>query len=108
MNMPIHPILPARHVWRRSFLCFLASLLCAASSTTALAQKPIIDNKSHNVHGSITEFQGRWYLFYHVEGPSQWERRVCVEPLVYGEDGTIKPVQMSGGVTSDVPASLER
>jgi hypothetical protein len=51
------------------------------------------------VHGSITEFKGQWYLFYHVAGPSPYERRVCAEPLFYNEDGTIKPMQMS---TQDV------
>ena len=56
---------------------------------------PILDNHSGNIHGSITEFKGQWYLFYHVAGPSTWERRVCVEPLSYNEDGTIKPMQMS-------------
>jgi DUF1680 family protein len=55
----------------------------------------ILDNRSHNVHGSITEFKGRDYLFFHVEGPSHWERRVCVEPLFYNADGAIRPVQMS-------------
>ena len=55
----------------------------------------LIDNNSHNVHGSITEFKGQSYLFYHIEGPSHWERRTCVEPLFYNEDGTIKPMQMS-------------
>lgn len=59
----------------------------------------LLDNRSHNVHGSITEFKGQWYLFYHVEGPSHWERRVCVEPLFYNEDGTIKPMQMSKSKT---------
>ena len=34
----------------------------------------IIDNQSLNVHGSITQFKEKWYLFYHVEGPSHWER----------------------------------
>ena len=56
---------------------------------------PIIDNHSQNIHGSIVEFKGRWYLFDHVEGPSHWERRVCVQPLFYNEDGTIKPMQMA-------------
>jgi len=60
----------------------------------------ILDNKSHNVHGSIAEFKDQWYLFYHVEGPSRWERRVCVEPISYNEDGTIRPVQMSKGKAS--------
>lgn len=52
---------------------------------------PLIDNNSHNVHGSIAEFKGQWHLFYHIEGPSHWERRVYMEPLSYNEDGTIKP-----------------
>lgn len=60
---------------------------------------PILDNRSHNVHGSITEFKRQWYLFYHVAGPTRWERRVCVEPLFYNEDGTIQPVQMSPAAT---------
>lgn len=55
----------------------------------------ILDNHSLNVHGSITEFKGQSYLFYHVEGPSHWERRVCVAPLFYNADGTIKPVSSS-------------
>ncbi|MCB1129482.1 MAG: family 43 glycosylhydrolase [Verrucomicrobiae bacterium] len=55
----------------------------------------IIDNKSPNVHGSIAEFKGKWYLFYHVAGPSKWERRVCMEPLSYNANGTIKPIRMS-------------
>jgi hypothetical protein len=55
----------------------------------------ILDNHSRNVHGSITEFKGQWYLFYHVAGPSPYERRVCVERLFYNEDGTIEPMPMT-------------
>ncbi len=55
----------------------------------------ILDNRSRNVHGSITEFKGKSYLFYHVAGPSAYERRVCVEPLYYNPDGTIKLIRMS-------------
>lgn len=55
----------------------------------------ILDNHSGNIHGSITRFKGRWYLFYHVAGPSTWERRVCVQPLSYNKDGTIKPMRMT-------------
>jgi arabinoxylan arabinofuranohydrolase len=54
----------------------------------------IIDNRSRNVHGSIASFNGNWYLFYHVQGPSWYERRVCMEPLEYKRDGTIRPVRM--------------
>jgi hypothetical protein len=55
----------------------------------------ILDNRSRNVHGSITEYKGKWYLFYHVAGPSPYERRVCAQRLYYNKDGTIKPIKMS-------------
>ena len=53
----------------------------------------IIDNQSLNVHGSITEFKGQSYLFYHKAGPSHWERQVWAAPLSYNEDGSIQPIQ---------------
>jgi beta-xylosidase len=55
----------------------------------------IMDNRSRNVHHSIVEFKGKWYLFYHIQGPSPYERRVCVEYLEYNPDGTIKPIKMT-------------
>lgn len=54
-----------------------------------------LDNKSRNSHHSIIEIEGKWYLFYHIQGPSPYERRVCVEYLEYNEDGTIKEVKMT-------------
>ena len=55
----------------------------------------ILDNRSRNVHHSIVKFKDKWYLFYHVQGPSYYERRVCVEYLEYNTDGTIKPIKMT-------------
>jgi arabinoxylan arabinofuranohydrolase len=55
----------------------------------------IIDNQSPNVHGSITEFKGQWYLFYHVGVPGKRERQTFMKPLFYNEDGTIQPVRMN-------------
>jgi beta-xylosidase len=55
----------------------------------------ILDNRSRNVHGSITEYMGKWWLFYHVQGPSPYERRVCVAPLRYNPDGTIQPIKLT-------------
>jgi arabinoxylan arabinofuranohydrolase len=55
----------------------------------------IIDNNARNIHGSIAEFRGSWYLFYHVQGPSMYERRVCVVPLTFLPDGTIQPLGMA-------------
>jgi beta-xylosidase len=58
-------------------------------------QGVIMDNRSRNIHGSIVEFKGKWWLFYHVAGPSAFERRVCVARLRYGRDGRILPIKMS-------------
>lgn len=55
----------------------------------------IMDNRSRNVHGSIVEFKGKWWLFYHIAGPSPYERRVCVAPLHYQKDGSITPIKMT-------------
>ena len=55
----------------------------------------ILDNRSRNVHHSIVKFKDKWYLFYHVQGPSHYERRVCMEYLEYNTDGTIKPIKMT-------------
>lgn len=55
----------------------------------------IIDNHSPNVHGSITKFKDKWYLFYHVAGPGNWERHVCAAPLSYNDDDTILPIEIT-------------
>lgn len=58
-------------------------------------QGEILDNNSRNSHHSIVEFEGQWYIFYHIEGPSPYERRVCVEYLEYDDKGKIIPVKMT-------------
>ncbi len=55
----------------------------------------ILDNDSRNSHHSIIEIGDQWYLFYHIEGPSPYERRVCADYLYYHEDGSIREVQMT-------------
>jgi len=55
----------------------------------------ILDNRSRNVQGSIVQFGKQWYLFYHVQGPSPYERRVCSEYLYCNPDGTIRPIRMT-------------
>lgn len=61
----------------------------------------IIDNfgcdpESWNNHGSIAEFNGQWYVFYHRSSDgSQVMRRACVEPIFFNEDGTIDEVEMT-------------
>lgn len=53
------------------------------------------DNDSRNSHHSIIQIKDKWYLFYHIQGPSPYERRVCVEYLEYDQWGNIKPIMMT-------------
>jgi arabinoxylan arabinofuranohydrolase len=61
----------------------------------------IIDNngcnpQNWNNHGSIAEFNGKWYVFYHRSNQgTMFNRRVCVEPIFFNEDGTINEVEMT-------------
>ena len=54
------------------------------------------DPASWNDHGSIAEFKGQWYVFYHRSSQNrQTCRRVCVEPIFFDENGYIKEVEMT-------------
>jgi len=57
---------------------------------------------SHTNHGSIVEFKGQWYAFYHNSELSNqngehndWLRSVCWDKLYYNEDGTIQMVEQT-------------
>jgi beta-xylosidase len=49
---------------------------------------------SYTDHGSIVEYKGQWYAFYHNSAISHydWLRSICVDMLSYNEDGSIKTV----------------
>ncbi|MDD6357579.1 MAG: carbohydrate-binding protein, partial [Bacteroidales bacterium] len=49
-------------------------------------------------HGSIVEYKGQWYLFYHTSNASgEYNlRSVCVDPLYFNADGTIQVVKNWG------------
>lgn len=61
----------------------------------------IIDNDhcdpaTWNNHGSVVEFNGQWYVFYHRSTHnSNTMRKACVEPIFFNEDGTIDEVEMT-------------
>jgi arabinoxylan arabinofuranohydrolase len=61
----------------------------------------IIDNDNcdpgnWNNHGSIVEFKGQWYVFYHrATHNSNMMRKACVEPITFNEDGSISEVEMT-------------
>ena len=61
----------------------------------------IIDNDhcdpgNWNNHGSIVEYRGQWYVFYHrsTHG-SRMMRKACVEPISFNDDGSIDEVEMT-------------
>ena len=62
-----------------------------------------------NNHGSIAEFNGKWYVFYHrsTHGCNTM-RKACVEPISFNEDGSINEVEMtSQGAGSPLKADQE-
>ena len=50
-------------------------------------------------HGSIVEYKGQWYAFYHTSDYSGQGnlRSVAVDKLYYNADGTIRMVEQTGG-----------
>ncbi len=58
-------------------------------------------------HGSVVEYKGQWYQFYHNQSLSGRGnlRSICVDKLNFNEDGTIQMiVQTKAGVPSVGPA----
>lgn len=46
-------------------------------------------------HGSIIQYHGRWFIFYHtseLSGGNTFRRAVCVDELTFAPDGSIIPV----------------
>lgn len=61
----------------------------------------IVDNDqcdpgNWNNHGSIVEFNGQWYVFYHrsTHGCNTM-RKACMEPITFRPDGSIPEVEMT-------------
>jgi len=72
----------------------------------------IIDNagsdpSAWNNHGSVAEFQGQWYVFYHRPTHNcAMMRKACVEPIEFREDGSIPEVPMtSQGAGKPLPST---
>jgi hypothetical protein len=61
----------------------------------------IIDNDrcdpgNWNNHGSVVEFKGKWYVFYHRATHNSFTmRKACLEPIIFKEDGSIGEVEMT-------------
>ena len=57
------------------------------------------DPKTWNNHGSLCEFRGQWYVFYHRSTHAgEYSRHVCAEPVFFDEDGAIREVKMTSGL----------
>ena len=55
-------------------------------------------------HGSIVEFKGQWYAFYHnadLSGQGNL-RSICYDKLFYNEDGTIQKVIQTTGLNASL------
>ena len=61
----------------------------------------IIDNAGcdpgvWNNHGSVVEYKGKWYVFYHRSTHGdRFMRKACVEPITFRENGTIVEAEMT-------------
>lgn len=59
-----------------------------------------------NNHGSIVEFKGQWYVFYHrATENSRARRKACIEPITFLEDGSIPEVEMTSQGATGKPLS---
>ena len=74
----------------------------------------IIDNdgcdpQNWNNHGSIVEFRGQWYVFYHrTTNGCVNSRKACIEPIFFNDDGSINEVEMtSQGAGKPLDASSQ-
>jgi arabinoxylan arabinofuranohydrolase len=68
---------------------------------------------SYTNHGSIVEYKGQWYAFYHNSALSNndWLRSICVDKLFYNADGTIQkviqtPINNNPGNPGGIPIGL--
>lgn len=54
------------------------------------------DPSNWNNHGSVAEYKGQWYVFYHrATHNSRMMRKACVEPITFNADGSIDEVEMT-------------
>lgn len=59
-------------------------------------------------HGSIAEFKGHWYVFYHRQTHnSATMRKVCIEPITFLPDGSIPEVPMTSQGAGDPLAATD-
>lgn len=61
-----------------------------------------------NVHGSIEQINGQWYVFYHRQtNKTEQSRQACAEPITIEADGSIKQVEMTSQGMNGIPLKGE-
>lgn len=73
----------------------------------AYAGKVMEHAASVTQHGSVVEFHGKWYVFYHtseLSNGNSFRRSVCVDELTFGGDGKINVVIPTHAGTTPLPA----
>ncbi|MDF7826508.1 family 43 glycosylhydrolase [Pontiellaceae bacterium B12227] len=67
-----------------------------------MAKGVILEKTSSlTTHGSVVEYKGQWYLFYHnaaLSGGKATNRSICFDKVSFNEDGTINRVEQTLGV----------
>ncbi|MCU0857402.1 MAG: family 43 glycosylhydrolase [Pontiellaceae bacterium] len=66
---------------------------------------------SETTHGSVVEYKGVWYIFYHnaaLSGGIGNLRSVCFDRLFFNEDGTIQLVKQTLPAGTEIPESGNR
>lgn len=61
-------------------------------------------------HGSVVEYKGQWYAFYHnssISGKGNL-RSICVDKLYFNEDGTIQTVAQTGSETETKKEAIKQ
>lgn len=57
-----------------------------------------------NNHGSFTEINGKWYMFYHrPTNGTQFSRQACAEEIHFSADGLISQVEMTSCGLNNAP-----
>ena len=67
------------------------------------------DPSTWNNHGSLVEFKGKWYVFYHRSTHnSKMMRKTCAEPITFNHDGTINEVEMTSQGAGPALSAFEK
>ena len=100
---------PSAHVWNgRLYVypshdidpprgCDLMDRYHVRTASTTSTSRILESTGCDTSHGSIVEYKGQWYMFYHnrvLSGRGNL-RTLCYDKLYFNDDGTIRPVKQT-------------